>query len=215
VADSNHAMDAYKVWQPAAEKFDYHIATMVAAVSAWGVQTMTLAGLNVSTGLQAVGLALLCGSTYFALRRIEGSVQIYRMSLADATNTDRYSKLIEQERMNHAMGESPDLAKIASYEDGLKAGRAKTREYANSVRRHYTWRNRLLLVGLVMYAVGRGWAQVTPPTAPQAMTPPPVSVAAAVQAPATASQRRAAAASATQGCLRAVAGRCWSIAPGA
>lgn len=192
-------MDAYKVWQPAAEKYDYHIATVAAAVSAWSVQTMTLTGFNMSTGLQGVGLTMLLGSTYFALRRIEGSVQIYRMSLADATNTDRYSKLIEQERMDHAMSETPDVAKIARYEEGLKAGKAKTREYANSVSRHYTWRNRLLLVGLVVYAVGRAWAQVTAPAAPPALTPPTVAVAAAVPASTTASQSRATVAPATQG----------------
>lgn len=193
-------MDAYKVWQPAAEKFDYHIATIAAAVFAWGVQTMTLTGLNVSTGLQGVGLVMLLGSAYFALRRIEGSVQIYRMSLADATNTDRYSKLIEQERMNHAMGEPPDMAKIARYEEGLKAGKAKTREYANTVRGHYTWRNRLLLVGLVVYAAGRAWAQVAAPATPPAITSPiAASAAAAVPAPTTASQSRAMVAPATHG----------------
>ncbi|MEV4780493.1 hypothetical protein [Burkholderia sp. LMU1-1-1.1] len=213
MADSNHAMDAYKVWQPAAEKFDYHIATVAAAVSAWGVQTMTLTGLNMSTGLQAVGLALLCGSTYFALRRIEGSVQIYRMSLADATNTDRYSKLIEQERINHAMGEPADLAKIAQYEDGLKAGKTKAREYANTVKRDYRRRNRLLLSGLVVYAVGRGWAQVTVPAAPQAMTSPTVQeplqfqllLRRAVQLLPLLRRED----------LRATVGRSWSIAPGA
>lgn len=192
-------MDAYKVWQPAAEKFDYHIATVAAAVSAWGVQTMTLTGFNVSTGLQGGGLAMLLGSTYFALRRIEGSVQIYRMTLADATNTDRYSKLIEQERMNHAMGEPPDMDKIARYEEGLKTGKAKTREYANSVRRHYTWRNRLLLVGLVVYAAGRAWAQVAAAAAPPAITSPIAAAVAAAPAPTTASQNRAMVAPATHG----------------
>lgn len=192
-------MDAYKVWQPAAEKFDYHIATVAAAVSAWGVQTMTLTGLNISTGLQGVGLVMLLSSTYFALRRIEGSVHIYRMSLADATNTDRYSKLVKQERRNHAMGETPDIIKIERYEEGLKAEVAKTREYANSVRRHYTWRNRLLMVGLFVYAVGRAWAQVTAPAVPPAVTPPTVVVAAAVPAPVTAAQSYATACPATQG----------------
>lgn len=183
MADSNHAMDAYKIWQPAAEKFDYHVATVAAAVTAWGVQTMTLTGLNLPTGLQGIGLALLGGSTYFSLRRIEGSVQIYRISLADATNTDRYSRLIKQERLNHTMGETPDMAKISRYEDGLEAGKVKVREYAKSVKGHYTWRNRLLLAGLVVYAFGRGWAQIVAAPVPPTVPAPPV-VAAVPAAPA-------------------------------
>lgn len=160
MAQSNHAADAYKVWQPAAEKFDYHMATMAAAVTAWGVQTMTLSGWNLPTGLQGIGLALLGSSTYFSLRRIEGGIQVYRMSLVNATNTDSHSRIVQQEHLNHAMGEIPNLAKISEYENVVKAGKLKNREYAKSVKGHYVWRNRLLLAGLLVYAIGRGWAQI-------------------------------------------------------
>lgn len=121
---------------------------------------MTLTGLNLPICLQGIGLALLGDSTYFSLGRIKGSVQVYRMSLADATNTDHYRRLIEQERLNHAMGEASDMAQISRYEDGLKAGKVKAREYATRANGHYTWRNRLPLASLVVYAIGRDWAQI-------------------------------------------------------
>lgn len=174
MAEANHAEGAYKIWRDAAEKFDYHIVTISAAATAWGVQTMTLTGLNWQSGLQASGLALLGASTYVGLRRIEGSVQVYLMSLGSATNTDRYSALIKQELANHAVGETVDIQKVSKFEAGMKAHKSKTREHAQSLKRPYLWRKRLLITGLVLYSIGRGWSQVATSLVQPATQQPPV-----------------------------------------
>jgi len=178
MAETKHATEAYKIWQAAADKFDYHLATIAAAVTAWSVQTMTLTGLDPASAIQVGGLGLLGGSTYLGLRRIEGSVQLYLMSLNNATNTDRYSALVKQEISNNAIGERPDVEKVQRFETAMNAHKASTKAHAKSLKRPYKWRNRLLIWGLVVYAFGRGWAQVAAiPVPPPVPVQPPTAAA--------------------------------------
>lgn len=37
MVENNQALEAYKVWLNASEKYDYHIAGIAGALTAWGV----------------------------------------------------------------------------------------------------------------------------------------------------------------------------------
>lgn len=66
-------------------------------------------------------------------------MQLYLMSLNNATNTDRYSALVKQEISSNVTGERPDVEKIQRYEIAMNALKASSKEHAKGLKRPYKY----------------------------------------------------------------------------
>lgn len=155
MAESNQALEAYKIWLNASEKYDYHVAGIAGALTAWGVQTLQLKALDWTVAVELAGLAALGVSAGLSLYRIERSIHIHSLSLQKTQFTIRSNEKVERERKNYDELGSADHEGIARWEAKLAeidALVAKQKPIAVSL---YKWRNAAMLIGLLVYSAGR------------------------------------------------------------
>ena len=130
MVENNQALEAYKVWLNASEKYDYHIVGIAGALTAWGVQTLQLKALDWTVAVEVAGLAALATSAALGLYRIERSILIHSLSLQKAQLTIKSNEKCARERRNQEEIGSADYVGVEKWEAILYFQRVASRRRA-------------------------------------------------------------------------------------
>ncbi|MPQ57390.1 hypothetical protein [Duganella sp. FT27W] len=155
MVENNQALEAYKVWLNASEKYDYHIVGIAGALTAWGVQTLQLKALDWTVAVEVAGLAALATSAALGLYRIERSILIHSLSLQKAQLTIKSNEKCARERRNQEEIGSADYVGVEKWEAKLREVDGLLAKQKPVALRLYKWRNFTLIAGLVAYSGGR------------------------------------------------------------
>lgn len=156
---------AWHGWKESSEKFDYFMAGLCSALTAYVGQSFipTRLGINTTT-MELIALCFLCGSVVAAFMRIEMHVTALaamhrRLYHHEATGNLADASQASGPLLNKATGEliSPLDALSRAEKHKKTAANVETKEnyYAKRAEASYRWRNRLLYAGFSLLVVAR------------------------------------------------------------
>jgi len=159
--------EAWQGWKESSEKFDYFMAGLCSALTAYVGQSFAPSriGINSST-LELISLCFLCGSVVVAFTRIEMHITALAAMHRRLYHHEATGSLIDASQtsgalLNKATGEvfSPvDAASRAEKHKKAAANvEAKENQYAKKCEAAYRWRNRLLYTGFSLLVISRIW----------------------------------------------------------
>lgn len=159
--------EAWHGWRESSEKFDYFMAGLCSALTAYVGQSFapTRLGLNAST-LEVVALSFLCGSVVAAFKRIEMHVTALlanhrRLYHHESTGSLAAASQLTGPLINKATGElfSPAdaLQRAEKHKQAAHNLESKEDSYAKKAVTAYRWRSRLLYAGFSLLVIARIW----------------------------------------------------------
>lgn len=155
---------AYFAAQQSAERFDYFITGVAAALTAYLGQSVQVAafGFNSAT-FEIAAVILFLASTILGLKRIEAGVTIQRLAAGRLYHQEAAGAKMDASRNPNALNVSS--GEIHTADDLLKESTEHTREAATRgdaektwigrAKSRYDWRNRTLIAGLLVLTAGR------------------------------------------------------------
>ena len=161
-----------RVWQSAheaSEKFDYFVAGLGAALTAFVAKELPSA--NATTGpilVEAVSAAMLCGSVAFSMLRIRANVVVLAASHRYLYFNEARGRLVAllakgsgTQLINESTGETFSMheaqQRIQSFAEQLKQIEDERERWNRKAERSYFRRDVSLTIGLGLYVAARVW----------------------------------------------------------
>lgn len=159
--------EAWHGWKESSEKFDYFMAGLCSALTAYVGQGFapTRLGINATT-LDVIALCFLCGSVVAAFKRIEMHVTALlanhrRLYHHESTGNLTAASQLTGPLLNKATGEflspSDALRRAEKHKTAAENVESKENSYAKKAAAAYRWRNRLLYTGFTLLVMARIW----------------------------------------------------------
>ena len=172
---------AWRAWKESSEKFDYFMAGLCSALTAYLGQGFKAVALGANPGtVELAAIVALCASVVAAFKRIEWTVTLFGAMQARVYHEEARGNLASaaqgaaQLLINQATGQlmTPAEALLTAEFHGTRATAVgkKLDEYAAKAEAAYQWRNRLLYLGFGLLVAARVWAAyygppvILPPT---------------------------------------------------
>lgn len=155
---------AYGYWRESSEKFDYFVAGVSGALTAYIGQHIRPIPLGINAGtFELLALVLLVASVVMSFKRIEIQMSIFKGIHARLYAEEARGSMVEAAMkgpgLNVATGDvfAPDqMLEVAEFH---RAHAAEMKEILDKLvvrsGRYYTWRNRLLLNGFAVLVFSR------------------------------------------------------------
>jgi len=158
-------------WLQSSERFDYFMAGLCSALTAYLGQgfTPTRIGLNPATA-ELASLAVLCASVVAAFTRIELQVRglgamhqrLYHQAAAGALVTaSQEGRTLLNITKSEYVSPNDALEQADSHSEAGMQARAQTRDLVKRSEAAYRWRNRLLFAGFLILLAARIWRAYT------------------------------------------------------
>lgn len=159
--------EAWHGWKESSEKFDYFMAGLCSALTAYVGQSFapTRLGMNATT-LEVIAPCFLCGSVFASFKRIETHVTALLANHRRLYHHESTGSLIAASQqtgpiLNKATGEflspSDALHRAQKHKTTAESVESTGNSYAKKAMAAYRWRNRLLYAGFSLLVVARIW----------------------------------------------------------
>ena len=154
----------YGYWRDATDKFDYFVAGVTGALTAYIGQHVRPTQLGINAGsLELLALVLLVLSVVMSFKRIETNIEVFKAMHARLYSEETRGSMIAAAgrgtALNTATGDvfsSAQLLELAELHDGrVKQMRSTLDSLAAASLSYYNWRNRLLLNGFAILVFAR------------------------------------------------------------
>ncbi len=158
---------AFWTWSESAEKFDYYLCGLIAAVAAFTLRDLgSLSHFWSPPGVEMVSVLLLLSGVALGLKRIEATIEIkllqHRRLYCEETRGKLGDPRLPALGYNAATGDMLSAEareaewKRASIELELLRGKLDAR--LNRAGLFYRWRNRVFLIGVLGLVIAKIWA---------------------------------------------------------
>lgn len=158
---------AWYGWKESSEKFDYFMAGLCTALTAYIGQNFTPARLGINASIMEVfALCFLGGSVVAAFKRIEMNITCLLAMHRRLYHEEVVGNLVDASQstgalLNKATGEilSPTEAskRAENHKSAVTDVENNQHRYAKKAESAYRWRNRLLYTGFLFLVIARIW----------------------------------------------------------